>query len=149
VESGECRKRNYRFVVKIPHATLSTINFPLSTKKVGDVSPKHHIGESRLAPVFGRKSNSKPLGNTNGRPKTEAVIFRLNITHQTDVGDSRLAPCLPKVVSKVGDVSPKGCLPEKKRKFHRSYYQLFKKVVETVYSYYGTSIGNSTTNVDP
>ncbi|MDR0337267.1 MAG: hypothetical protein LBI18_09275 [Planctomycetaceae bacterium] len=38
--------------------------------KVGDVSPKHHVGDSRLALVFGWKSDFKPLGNTNCRPNT-------------------------------------------------------------------------------
>jgi hypothetical protein len=28
---------------------------------VGDVSPKHHVGDSRLKPVFGRKSDFKPF----------------------------------------------------------------------------------------
>ncbi|MDR0335982.1 MAG: hypothetical protein LBI18_02730 [Planctomycetaceae bacterium] len=33
--------------------------------KVGDVSPKHHVGDSRLDPVFGWKSDFKPFGNTD------------------------------------------------------------------------------------
>ncbi|MDR0336585.1 MAG: hypothetical protein LBI18_05795 [Planctomycetaceae bacterium] len=40
--------------------------------KVGDVSPKHHVGDSRLAPVSGWQSDSKPFGNTNCRPNTRA-----------------------------------------------------------------------------
>ncbi|MDR0337605.1 MAG: hypothetical protein LBI18_11000 [Planctomycetaceae bacterium] len=32
---------------------------------MGDVSPKHHVGDSRPAPAFGRQSDSEPFGNTN------------------------------------------------------------------------------------
>ncbi|MDR0337686.1 MAG: hypothetical protein LBI18_11405 [Planctomycetaceae bacterium] len=47
----------------------------------------HHIGESRLAPVYGRQLNSKPLGNTNCRPKTGSELpcgnatFRRKVAH--------------------------------------------------------------------
>jgi hypothetical protein len=40
---------------------------------VGDVSPKHRVGTSRLAPVFGGKSDSKPVSNTNCRPNTSSL----------------------------------------------------------------------------
>jgi hypothetical protein len=58
----------------------------MQSKKVGDVSPKHHVGDSRLVPVFGRKSDFKPFSNTNCRPNTGSklpcgnVMFRRNIT---------------------------------------------------------------------
>jgi hypothetical protein len=32
--------------------------------------PKYHVGDNRLEPVYGRKSNSKPFGNTDFRPNT-------------------------------------------------------------------------------
>jgi hypothetical protein len=41
--------------------------------KVGDLSPKGRVGASRLALVFGWKSDSKPVGNTNCRPNTGAL----------------------------------------------------------------------------
>ncbi|MDR2705457.1 MAG: hypothetical protein LBC02_06735 [Planctomycetaceae bacterium] len=33
----------------------------------------HRVGDSRLAPVFGRKSDSKPVSNTNYRPNTRSL----------------------------------------------------------------------------
>jgi hypothetical protein len=48
--------------------------------KVGDVSPKHYVGNSRLEAVCGRKSNSIPLCNIDFRPNT---------------GTSRLSPTQP------------------------------------------------------
>ncbi|MDR1140672.1 MAG: hypothetical protein LBL62_03200 [Planctomycetaceae bacterium] len=39
----------------------------------GDVSPKHRVGDSRLASEFGRKSDNKPVDNTDCHPNTEAL----------------------------------------------------------------------------
>ncbi|MDR0337174.1 MAG: hypothetical protein LBI18_08805 [Planctomycetaceae bacterium] len=33
----------------------ATFRRQVAHHKVGDVSPKHHVGDSRLAPVFGRQ----------------------------------------------------------------------------------------------
>ncbi|MDR0337416.1 MAG: hypothetical protein LBI18_10030 [Planctomycetaceae bacterium] len=41
---------------------MRTIHYQLFTKKVGDVSPKHHVGVSRLAPVLSRLSPTQPFG---------------------------------------------------------------------------------------
>jgi hypothetical protein len=40
--------------------------------QVGDLSPKGRVGNSRLCPVSGRKSDSKTAGNTNFFPSTGA-----------------------------------------------------------------------------
>ncbi|MDR0704141.1 MAG: hypothetical protein LBF88_04055, partial [Planctomycetaceae bacterium] len=42
--------------------------FRTKKNKVGDVSLKHRLGDSRLASVFGRKSENQTAGNTNCRP---------------------------------------------------------------------------------
>ncbi|MDR0337327.1 MAG: hypothetical protein LBI18_09575, partial [Planctomycetaceae bacterium] len=70
---------------------------------MGDVSPKHHVGVSRLEVEYDRKSNSKPLSNINFHPNTEAM---------SAIADSNLSakgclPCLSKFVPKVGDVTSK------------------------------------------
>ncbi|MDR2705297.1 MAG: hypothetical protein LBC02_05930, partial [Planctomycetaceae bacterium] len=47
--------------------------FSVLSELVGDVSPKHRVGDSRLAFVFGWKSNSKPVGDTNCCPNTGSL----------------------------------------------------------------------------
>ncbi|MDR0338205.1 MAG: hypothetical protein LBI18_14070 [Planctomycetaceae bacterium] len=48
------------------------------SSKVGDVSLKHHIGESRLAPVFGRQFVLPNGLESNCQPTTGAS--RLSLT---------------------------------------------------------------------
>ncbi|MDR0336126.1 MAG: hypothetical protein LBI18_03450 [Planctomycetaceae bacterium] len=69
----------------------------MPTSKVGDVSPKHHVGVSRPASVFGLQFVLPNGLESDCQPTTEAVMFRRNITHQIDVGDSRLDPVCRKL----------------------------------------------------
>ncbi|MDR0335538.1 MAG: hypothetical protein LBI18_00425 [Planctomycetaceae bacterium] len=53
--------------------------------QVGDLSPKGRVGVSRLDPVLSRQLDSKPLGNTNCRPKTESELPNGNATFRRKV----------------------------------------------------------------
>ncbi|MDR0336676.1 MAG: hypothetical protein LBI18_06255 [Planctomycetaceae bacterium] len=69
---------------------------------VGDVSPKHHVGDSRPAPVFGRKSDFKPFGNIDFRPNTGTELPCGNATFRRKVAHHKGLVC---------DVSAKHHLP--------------------------------------
>jgi hypothetical protein len=65
----------YKLDVFCPERTLHN-NPPQhggTTTRVGDVSSKHRVGDSRIASVFGWKSDSKPVGNTNCHPNTGSL----------------------------------------------------------------------------
>jgi hypothetical protein len=110
VDSGEWRVSHADFYQnrQFPRATLSTINFPLSTiNLLGDISPK---GRSALAdsdPVFGWKSETNRLA-TSISCRTQGYC-RLA---PTDVSAKHRLPYSPlSTFHLVGDLSPKGCLP--------------------------------------